>query len=297
MKTLRQIINENLRNQTAVGHFNFPNFEVAEAIVEAAKELNLPVILGLSEGERDYVGLHEAVSWVKAVNDDIEKENLTGKANLDKVKVFLNADHTYTFERVKEAVEAGFDMVIYDDAQGDIEKNVQVAKECRDFITEYNLANKKDVLFEAELGYIGKGSEVRSDLPDGIQKTNPEDAKRFVKKSEPDLLAPAIGNVHGMLKDIPEPNLDEKLCQEIFNAVKIPLVLHGASGNSKEDIQSCIKAGVSVVHVSTEIRVAFKHALVDAVKGEDLAAYKYLKPVREEVKKLIEEKLRIFNFL
>jgi fructose/tagatose bisphosphate aldolase len=100
-----------------------------------------------------------------------------------------------------------------------------------------------------------------------------------------------------MLKDVPEPNLDEKLCGEIYKTVNIPLVLHGASGNTKEDIQACIKNGVTIVHVSTEIRVAYKHALQKAVAGEDLAAYKYLKPVREDVQKLIEEKLKIFNFV
>jgi fructose-bisphosphate aldolase class II len=288
-KTLREIVFANLKNGTAIGHFNFPNFEVAEAIVEAAKELDLPVILGLSESERAYVGLHEAVSWVKAKNIDLEAE---GK----NARIYLNADHTYSFEKVAEAVDAGFDMVIYDDAGGDIEKNIEVAKKCRKYIDEFNKKNGSQVLFEAELGYIGKGSEVRTDLPDGIQKTKPEDALKFVKAVKPDLLAPAIGNVHGMLKDVPDPKLDDRLCREIFDTTKVPLVLHGASGNSKEDIQACIRAGVVIVHVSTEIRVVYKNSLKHAVEGEDLAAYKYLAPVREDVKKLIEEKLKIFTF-
>lgn len=297
MKTLRQIINENLDKGTAVGHFNFPNFEVGEAIVDAAKKLNMPVILGLSEGERDYVGLHEAVSWVKAINEDLEAERKKGNVGVKDCHVFLNADHTYSFLKIAEAVEAGFDMVIYDNAAGNMEENINEAKKCREFITDYNTKNSKDVLFEAELGYIGKGSEVRTELPGGLQMTSPEEAKTFVDAVSPDLLAPAVGNMHGMLKDLPEPNLDEKLCGEIFQTVKLPLVLHGASGNTKEDIQACIKNGVAIVHVSTEIRVTYKHALQEAVQGEDLAAYKYLKPVREEVQKLIEEKIKIFNFL
>jgi fructose-bisphosphate aldolase class II len=280
-----------------VGHFNFPNFEVAQAIVDAAKKLNYPVILGLSEGERDYVGIKEAVAWVKSVNEEIEAQRNIGTQNLSNVQVFLNADHTYSFFKVAEAVEAGFDMVIYDNASGSIEENIKVAKQCRDFINEYNNKTGKDCLFEAEIGYIGKGSELRTDLPDGLQKTKPEEASMFVEEVMPDLLAPAVGNVHGMLKDVPEPNLDEKLCGEIYKTVNIPLVLHGASGNTKEDIQACIKNGVTIVHVSTEIRVAYKHALQKAVAGEDLAAYKYLKPVREDVQKLIEEKLKIFNFV
>lgn len=285
MKTLRQIIEENLQAGTAVGHFNIPNLEVAQAIVDAAAAQNVPVVLGLSEGERKYVGVHEVVAWVAAVNK-----------RLGEKKVFLNADHTYSFELVKEAVEAGFDMVIYDNAKGDIEENIKVAKQCREFIDAYNKENSKDVLFEAEIGYIGSGSEVRTELPSGIQKTSVETAVHFVQEVRPDLLAPAVGNVHGMLKDVPEPNLDEKLCGEIYAATKIPLVLHGASGNTAADIQACIKNGVAMVHVSTEIRVAYKNALKEAVNGEDLAAYKYLKPVRDAVQKLIEEKINIFSF-
>ncbi len=289
MKTLRQIIEENLEAGTAVGHFNIPNLEVAQAIVDAAVAQNVPVVLGLSEGERKYIGLNQVVSWVKSVNQDLQNNNLN-------TQVFLNADHTYSFELVKEAVESGFDMVIYDNAKGDVEENIKVARECREFIDNYNKENGKDVLFEAEIGYIGSGSEVRTELPSGIQKTSVETVTHFVQEVRPDLLAPAVGNVHGMLKDVPEPNLDEKLCGEICTATKVPLVLHGASGNTREDIQACIKNGVAMVHVSTEIRVVYKNALKEAVNsGEDLAAYKYLKPVREAVQKLIEEKIKIFN--
>jgi fructose-bisphosphate aldolase class II len=153
-------------------------------------------------------------------------------------------------------------------------------------------------LLEAELGYIGKSSKVLDKLPDGLQMTTPEDAKEFVNEVNPDLLAPAVGNVHGMLKDVPDPDLDEKRVGQIFDAVKIPLVLHGASGNSKEDIQSCIKKGVAVVHVNTEIRVAYKEALKKhTTESEEVAPYKYMKEVEEDVQKVVEEKLKIFNFI
>lgn len=283
---LREIINENLKNGTAVGHFNFSTFDVAQAIVNAAKALDLPVILGLSEGERDFVGFREAVAWVKAVREN------------EYSKVFLNADHTYSFDRVKEAVEAGFDMVIYDDAGGELEKNIEEAKKCREFINEFNQTNGTDVLLEAELGYIGKSSKVLTELPDGLTMTSVEDATRFVEQVKPDLLAPAVGNVHGMLKDIPDPDLNEVRVGEISSAVKIPLVLHGASGNSKDDIQKCIKNGVAVVHVNTEIRVAYKEALIKhAGESSEVAPYKYMKEVEEDVQKVVEEKLRIFNFI
>lgn len=277
---------KSLRDQTAVGHFNFSTLDVAQAIVNAAKNLNLPVILGLSEGERDFVGFKEAVAWVKTIRENTYD------------KVWLNADHTYSFDRVKEAVDAGFDMVIFDDAGGDLEKNIEEAKKCREYINNFNKKNKADVLLEAELGYIGKSSKVLDKLPDGLQMTTPEDAKEFVNEVNPDLLAPAVGNVHGMLKDVPDPDLDEKRVGQIFDAVKIPLVLHGASGNSKEDIQACIKKGVAVVHVNTEIRVVYKEALKKhTTESEEVAPYKYMKEVEEDVQKVVEEKLKIFNFI
>lgn len=291
MKSLRQVLSKAQKSGVAVGHFNFPNLEVAQAIVDAAVLQEVSVVLGVSEGERKYVGVKQCVAWVKSINESLQKQGLS-----ENTQVFLNADHTYSFELVKEAVEAGFDMVIYDNAKGSLEDNINEAKKCREFIDEFNKKNGTDVLFEAEIGYIGSGSELRSELPGGIQKTSPADAKKFVDAVRPDLLAPAIGNVHGMLKDVPEPNLDEKLCGEIYNATNTSIVLHGASGNTKEDIQACIKNGVAMVHVSTEIRVAYKNALKEAVQNDDLAAYKYLKPVRDAVQKIVEEKIKVFSF-
>ncbi len=285
-KTLREYILEAQSTGVAVGHFNFSTFDVAQAIVNAAKNLNLPVILGLSEGERDFAGFQEAVAWVKAVRENFY------------APVFLNADHTYSFERVKEAVEAGFDMVIYDDAGGDLDKNIEEAKKCREFINNFNKEKGADVLLEAELGYIGKSSKILTELPDGLEMTKVEDAVKFVENVLPDLLAPAVGNVHGMLKDVPDPDLNEVRVSEIFAAVKIPLVLHGASGNTKEDIQRCIKNGVAVVHVNTEIRVAYKEALKKHItESDEVAPYKYMKEIEADVQKVVEEKLKIFNFI
>ncbi len=290
-ESLRSLINQNLENKTAIGHFNFSTYDVAHSIVEAGRELDLPVILGLSEGERDFAGIAEAVAFVKAIRENTDDEKRYAK-------VFLNADHTYSFERVVEAVEAGFDMVIYDGAGKEMSENISLAKKCREFIDKYNEENKKDVIFECELGYIGTSSKVLTELPQGLTMTTAEDAKTFADTVKPDLLAPAVGNVHGMLKDTPDPNLDEKRCGEIFTATALPLVLHGASGNSKEDIQACIKNGVAIVHVNTEIRVSYKNALKKyVVESDEVAPYKYMKSVQDAVKETVKEKLKIFNFI
>jgi fructose-bisphosphate aldolase class II len=283
---LRQYIKIAVDNKKAIGHFNFSTYDVAHAIALAGKEMNVPVILGLSEGERDFTGIHEAVAFVKTIREKVYD------------KVFLNADHTYSFERVKEVVDAGFDMVIYDGANKTLEENITLANKCKNYIDEYNFKNNKDVVFECELGYIGTSSKVLTELPQGLTMTTVEDSLNFVNNVKPDLLAPAIGNVHGMLKDLPDPNLDEKRCGEIYNATKLPLVLHGASGNSKKDIQACIKNGVAIVHVNTEIRVSYKNALKKyVIESDEVAPYKYMKSVQDAVKETVKEKLKIFNFI
>lgn len=284
-KSLRTYIEEAQEKGVAVGHFNFSSFDVAKAIVEAAQELDQPVILGLSEGERDFAGVPEAAAYVQAIRKDLYEP------------VFLNADHTYSYERVVEAVEAGFDMVIFDDAGGDLEKNIEEAKRCRDFVAEYNATHGTDVLFEAELGYIGQSSKILDALPEGLQMTTPEEAKRFIDAVHPDLIAPAVGNVHGMLKDVPDPSLDSVRVGAIFAATGVPMVLHGASGNSAEDIQACIKEGIVIVHVNTEIRSAYKTSLKEHLMTDELSPYKYLAEVEEEVKEVVKEKIKIFTFL
>ena len=285
-KTLRQVIKENVEKGTAIGHFNFSTYDVAQAIVNAAKNLNLPVILGLSEGERDFAGFKEAAAWVKSIREN------------EYPYVYLNADHTYSFLRVAEAVESGFDMVIYDDAGGDIDKNISEAKKCKDFIEKYNSDKNADCLFESELGYIGKGSEIHDVAPTGIQKTTVEDALKFVSTVHPDLFAPAVGNLHGLIKGQAKPALDPQLCGEIFKATNVPLVLHGASGETVSDVQACIKNGVVIVHVNTEIRVAYKEALKKHVgESTEVVPYKYMKEVEADVQRIVEEKLKVFNFL
>lgn len=283
MKTLRQHIQEAREKGVAIGHFNISNLEGLHAIFNAAKKLNVPVIIGVSEGERDFVGVHEIVALVKVLREQND------------FPIFLNADHTYSFERVKEAIDAGFDAVIFDGAKLSLEDNIAKVKEC----VVYAQATGRDILVEAELGYIGQSSKILDGVPEGVELTNVEDAKRFVEESGIDLFAPAVGNIHGMLRDVPEPRLDIERINAISNATKKPLVLHGASGNTKEDIQAAIKSGVVIVHINTEIRVAYRDALKKSLAEhpDEVAPYKINKEDLEAMEKVVEEKLRMFNFL
>ncbi len=120
MITLREAIQKARSEKKAIGHFNISNLEAFHGIYEAAKEINVPVIIGVSEKERDFVGIEEVVALVKTIR---EKDNFP---------IFLNADHTYSYERVKEAIDAGFDSVIFDGAQLSFEENAKKTKDPRD---------------------------------------------------------------------------------------------------------------------------------------------------------------------
>jgi fructose-bisphosphate aldolase class II len=255
--------------------------EALRGIFNAAKEKNLPIIIGVSEGERDFVGVKQAAALVKSLRDEHQ------------YPIFLNADHTYSFERVKEAVDAGFDSVIFDGTKLSLEENIKITKQC----VEYAHRKNPDILVEGELGYIGTSSKILDKVPEGVVKTSPEDAKKFVVATGVDLLAPAVGNIHGMLQGGIDPTLDIDLIKKISSAVGVPLVLHGASGNSAADIEVAIASGVSIVHINTEIRVAYRDAIRDFLRDNpnEVAPYKFLKPGVEAVQKVVTEKLDVFN--
>lgn len=280
---LRDYIKEAKNNGTAIGHFNASTLDGIMAIADAAEAMKVPVIVGLSEGERDYVGVKQAAAIIKSLREERGQP------------IFLNADHTYSFSRVKEAIDAGFDSVIFDGAQLSLEENIKETKKCVEYARE-----KGEVLVEGELGYIGTSSKILDAIPDGAitredDMTKPADALRFVRETGVDLLAPAVGNVHGVVRG-GEPALNIGRVKAVADAVSVPLVLHGASGNTAEDIRAAIKAGVHIVHVNTELRIAYRGGLVKSMSEnrEELSPYKYLKPAKLAMQKVAEEKLKIF---
>lgn len=288
MKTLNEYIHEAKASKKAVGHFNISNMEGFWAVVMAAKELQVPVIIGASEGERDFFGVREVATVVRNYRE------YSGQP------VFLNADHTYSFDKVKESVDAGFDAVIFDGTELAYDDNIATTKKC----IEYAKSKNPNILVEAEIGFIGKSSKVLTEIPKGVNiseeyLTTPEQAKEFVEKTEVNLLAPAVGNIHGMLKGGKDPALNIKRVGEISKACGVPLVLHGASGNSNEDVVGAIDSGVAIVHVNTELRVAYKSGLVKSIQEnpDEVAPYKYLKGARLAMQKVVEDKLKVFNKL
>ena len=241
----------------------------------------MPVIIGLSEGEEDFVGRNEAIGLIHEVK---EKENFP---------IFLNADHHYSFERVKLAVDAGFDSIIFDGANLSFEENAKITKQC----VEYAKSVNPNILVEAELGYIGSGSNIKDVIPEGAGiLTKPEEAKKFVEMTGVDMLAPSVGSIHGLIKS-GKPHIDAELVAEIKRVTGIPLVLHGGSGLRDEDFTNAIKAGISIIHINTEIRVAYDEALKKSLakNPNEVAPYKILEPAVDVIYEVVLNRLKLFN--
>ncbi|MDP1688951.1 MAG: class II fructose-bisphosphate aldolase [bacterium] len=286
MKNLRECLKDAQQQKIAIGHFNISDIAALLAIFDAARELNLPVIIGLSEGERGFVGVRQAAALVKSLREEYD------------YPIFINADHTYTLDGIKKAAEAGFDMVIFDGAKLSFEENIKQTKAAAEIARSIN----PNILVEAEIGYIGSSSKLLDSLPEGALTDesalpSAEMAKKFVTETGIDLIAPAVGNIHGMLKNMPNPRLKINRIREIAEACGVPLVLHGGSGIVDSDFNEAIEAGIRIIHINTEIRVAWRKGIEEAFKADanEVTPYKILASARQEVKKIVINRLKLFN--
>jgi len=211
----------------------------------------------------------------------------------DNYPVFLNADHHTSFESVKKCIDAGFDSVIIDGANLSFDENVRITKQCVNYARSVN----STTLVEAELGYIGSGSNVKDTIPEGAGiLTKPEEAKKFVELTGIDMLAPSVGSIHGLIKS-GKPHINEELVAKIKKVTGIPLVLHGGSGLRDEDFTNAIKAGISIIHISTEIRLAYDEALKKSLADNpnETTPYKILQPAVGAIEKVVYSRLKLFN--
>lgn len=307
-KNLRDTIKDAEKHGVAIGHFNISNLEQLKAIAHVAQKLDVPAIIGVSEGERDYLGVHH----VKDLVDSYNKEH-GGKVNAvtgGHFWLFLNADHTHSIDAIKKAAGAGFDAVIFDGGKLPTDENIKLTQEAITCAKKLN----PEIIVEGELGNIGTSSEIRKEIPKGVairpeDLTTPEDAARFVRETGVDLLAPAVGNVHGMLArqslqsdggfasegyDYP---LNIERIRAIRKAAGVPLVLHGGSGNTDAEFSAAIDAGVAIIHISTELRVAWRKGIEESFKEfpEEIAPYKLVPHAMEDMERVIEQRLKLFN--
>lgn len=224
----------------AVGAFNVENMEMVKAVIAAAEELNAPVMLQTTPSTVKYGSLETYAAIVAA------------EAKKATVPVCLHLDHGNSYELAMAAIEAGYSSVMIDGSHESLENNIAIIKK----VVED--AEKKEIPVEAELGKVG-GKE--DDLEaEADMNTDPIEAKQFVDRTRVSSLAIAIGTAHGFYAGTPV--LDKERVSEIKALVSVPLVLHGASGLSNEEIKECVNRGMCKVNFATELRVAY----TDAVK-------------------------------
>lgn len=292
MNNLKYYLQKANKEKFAIPQFNFSTPEQVKGVFQAAKNLKSPIILGASEGESKFFGLKQAV----VLRDILVKE--TG------LPIFLNLDHGKSFSYVKQAIDAGYDMVHFDGSKLSLQENIKITQQVKKYISSRWF--EKKVLLEGEVGVIGTdASKLYSDKFEIKENnlTNPEDAKKYIKETGVDLLAISVGNFHGMEASGVDPNLRLDILENINKVLgqkynkNISLVLHGGSGTQKEDIRKAIILGIAKININTELRVAFTSSLRQYLNANlnEITPYKYLEATISQVQKVAEEKIKLFG--
>jgi fructose-bisphosphate aldolase class II len=273
--TLINYLKKARKEAWAVGQFNVSNLETMRAAIQVSQKMKSPVIIGTSEGESGFLGLREAVALVKTFNRK-------------GVSSFLHLDHGKTFDYIKNAVDAGYDSVHIDGSKLPLKDNIALTKKVMAY------CKKRGVQVEGEVGLIGGSSTVLKETPK-FSMTDPKDAEKFVKETKVNSLAVSVGNFHGVRESGEDPEIDLSRLKEISELVGIPLVLHGGSGIPSQNIKKAIKLGVAKININTDLRVAYTAALKKVLKEGEIVPYKYMPKVAEEIQKIVEEKITLFQ--
>lgn len=286
METLRKILQEADQKRVAIGHFNISDLVTLKAVFDAARDLGVPVVVGASEGERQFMGVGQIVAIVRSLREEYD------------FPIFLNADHTHSLPGALEAAKAGFDWIVFDLSTLPFEENARQTKAAVEILKGL----RPDILVEGEIGDIGTGSEIHQRAPDlkrGL--TTPAQAKQFADETRIDTLAPAVGNMHGVLKSMiagqTRKRLDIERIRAIKAATRIFMTLHGASETDDNDLRQAIDAGITVVHINTEVRLAWRRGFDAAFANEpdEIVPYKLLPQVVESVKRTVAARLALFS--
>lgn len=270
--SLKQILNRAREQESAIGQFNFCTLEQLRAIVKASGEKERAVFLGTSGGESRFLGLEQIVALVRI----LKKQNPT--------PLFVHLDHGKDLGYIKKAIDLGYDSVHFDGSELPFEQNIKQTRK----VVEY--ASQKGVIVEGEVGFLRESGKIKkADL------TDPKKAAEFVEETGVDLLAVAIGNVHGIFPEMPE--LDWDRLDKIRRRTKAFLVLHGGSGLRKEDFRRAIDLGVSKININTALRLVWKKSLKRALaQSESIKPYQILPLVQQEIQNKVEEYIEVFTF-
>jgi tagatose 1,6-diphosphate aldolase GatY/KbaY len=264
-----------MNNKYAVPAFNIHNLETMQAVLEGAWEMKSPVIIATTPGTVNYAGMDYLVAMIKA------------GAKRYNIPIALHLDHCPDVEFLKECIFAGYKSVMIDASMEDYEDNIKITKDVVEF------AHRYEVTVEAELGRVGGQEDERKVDEKDTMLTDPEGALDFVKKTNVDSLAVAIGTAHGVYKL--EPKLDFERLKKMSKIIDIPLVLHGASGVPSKSVIKAIEYGICKVNIATELKLPFAEAIKRFFNENPTAndPRKYLTPAKEAAKKVVMDKIKV----
>jgi len=295
--TTKEMFEKSMKEHFSIGAFNVNNMEIIQAIVDAAKEENSPVILQASSSAIKYARINYLMKMIEAA---VENSN---------VPIAVHLDHGPDFETCKMCIDAGFTSVMIDGSKYDFEENIALTKKVVDY------AHERGVVVEAELGKLaGIEDDVNVAASDAMY-TDPNQAKEFVERTGCDSLAIAIGTSHGAYKFKGEAKLRFDILEKIKEKLpNTPIVLHGASTVIPELVETCnkyggnipgakgvpdemlneaSKRGVSKINVDTDLRLAMTAEIrkVFAEAPEAFDPRKYLLPARDKITEVVKHKI------
>lgn len=264
---LKDILKEGKERGIAIGNFNTPNLECLNAVLDAAEELNVPVIIAHAQCHEEYAPIDRIGPCMVEL------------AKRSKVKVCVHLDHGEDFEYVKRAISLGFTSVMIDCSTASYEENVRLSRE----VTEY--AHDRGVDVEAELGALPAREGGEGDVASDPTKlyTKPELVPEFISSTGVDALAIAFGTAHGIYKSTPILNMD------IISAVKektdVPLVMHGGSGISDDQYREVIRRGIGKINYYSYMAYDGYAEAKKTTENKDADFYHVLAKNAEEVMK------------
>lgn len=264
----------------ALGAFEFWSYEVARAIIEAAEELDVPVILQCGKTEIDRMGgMEKTVETAYMASKDCT------------IPVVLHLDHATTFEYCNDAINAGFSSVMIDASALPFEENVRLTKKVA------QRAKPFGVTVEGELGrLVGEEGDIIVKGPEAAQ-TDPDEALQYVKETGVDCLAVSIGTAHGQYTF--EPNLNIARLDKIREKINMPIVLHGGSGTPLEQVKESIRHGIRKVNICTDIQIAMGKAYVEVQQKEGFkySAENLWGPAQAAAKEVVKTKIKSFALM
>jgi len=285
MRTLLEALNDANSRRQAVGHFNISEVAALNAILDVVRETRLPVIIGLSEGERKFFGARQAAAVVRSIREESDLE------------IYLDADHTHSLRSAEEAARAGFDLIVFDASEKPFEENVSLTKKA----VEAAKSIRPEILIEGEIGFIGSGSQLHDAPQTTLALTSPQEAVQFAQATRVDLLSPAVGTMHGMLPGMVRGEVHKHLnierVAEIAKATGLYLTLHGGSGTADNDFVRAIDAGLRIIHVNTELRLAWRRGVEAALAADpkEVAPYTLLTDARSQIADVVRNRLLLFS--